>query len=169
VKLFLAKVKLLTGCVEQFCLEERIKNFKIRDQKILLTAPVNVKGEVENLGNGFFQVTGTIKSTAEDLCYRCMCPTKINLNEKFNFKFSDLSVKSDEEDVFELDCDYIDLMPHVINEIILNWPSKIICSFECKGLCPHCGSNLNTSNCSCKEDHIDSRLSVLKKLIKEED
>lgn len=168
MKLSLAKVKRLTGCVEQFSFEERIKNLRIRDENLLFTAPVDVKGEVENLGNGIFQVTGFIKSIVEDCCYRCLCPTEVKLNIGFNIKFSDVSVKAEEEDIFELYCDDIDLTPYVINEIVLNWPGQILCIPECKGLCPHCGANLNTNGCSCKDDYIDPRLSILKQLTNED-
>ncbi len=39
---------------------------------------------------------------------------------------------------------------------------SIFCSEECKGLCPHCGTNLNKAKCNCKDDNIDPRLEALK-------
>ncbi len=168
MKLSLAKVKLLTGCVEQFIFKERINNLRIRDENLLFTAPVNVKGEIENLGNGIFQVTGFINSVVEDRCYRCLCATEVKLNIGFSIKFSDVSVSAEEEDIFELYCDDIDLKPYVINEIVLNWPGQVLCTPECKGLCQHCGANLNTSSCRCENDHIDPRLSILKQFMNED-
>jgi len=31
-------------------------------------------------------------------------------------------------------------------------PMKKLCSEDCKGLCSHCGTNLNKSECNCEED-----------------
>ena len=36
-------------------------------------------------------------------------------------------------------------------EILLELPTNILCSEDCKGLCPHCGVNLNESTCNCGE------------------
>jgi uncharacterized protein len=48
--------------------------------------------------------------------------------------------------------------------ILLSVPIKLLCSENCKGLCTNCGENLNTSECNCKEEFIDSRWENLKKL-----
>jgi len=34
-------------------------------------------------------------------------------------------------------------------EIILSFPQKILCSDSCKGLCDHCGVDLNKEACTC--------------------
>ena len=38
----------------------------------------------------------------------------------------------------------------VRDEIILEHPIRIMCRADCRGLCPFCGSNLNTETCDCK-------------------
>jgi uncharacterized protein len=43
----------------------------------------------------------------------------------------------------------IDLNPEIREEILLNFPLKPLCTLECKGLCPHCGRDLNEGGCSC--------------------
>jgi uncharacterized protein len=67
----------------------------------------------------------------------------------------------------DLDVDYytgevIDLTPIIFEQIMLQIPMKALCNELCKGLCPHCGINLNKANCDCREDIIDERLAVLK-------
>jgi uncharacterized protein len=44
----------------------------------------------------------------------------------------------------------------------LQVPMKILCSEECKGLCPNCGVNLNTGSCNCRREMTDERLAALK-------
>ena len=49
-------------------------------------------------------------------------------------------------------------------EFLLALPVKPLCSTGCKGLCPSCGSNLNTSSCACKGEEGDPRLAALRGL-----
>jgi uncharacterized protein len=41
---------------------------------------------------------------------------------------------------------------------------KVICRSDCRGLCPHCGSNLNNEECRCEKIVSDSRLAPLARL-----
>ena len=50
-------------------------------------------------------------------------------------------------------------------DILLELPTKYLCSENCKGLCPVCGKNLNDGTCNCDLHQIDPRLEALKKLI----
>jgi uncharacterized protein len=40
---------------------------------------------------------------------------------------------------------------------------KPLCSETCKGICPHCGTDLNKGSCTCEKNTVDPRLEVLKK------
>lgn len=37
------------------------------------------------------------------------------------------------------------------DDILLELPIRMLCSEDCKGLCPMCGCNLNKETCSCQE------------------
>jgi uncharacterized protein len=56
-----------------------------------------------------------------------------------------------------LDTDKIDVKPEVIEYSLLAVPMKKLCKNDCKGLCYHCGKNLNVDNCDCQDDSIDIR------------
>ena len=43
---------------------------------------------------------------------------------------------------------------------------KPLCDEACKGLCPRCGANLNTTTCDCKPAWVDPRLKGLSDLLK---
>ncbi len=47
--------------------------------------------------------------------------------------------------------DYLEVDEDVRQEILLNFPMKVLCRDDCKGLCPGCGANLNYEKCRCKE------------------
>jgi len=50
----------------------------------------------------------------------------------------------------------IDLTALVKDEILLSAPIKPLCSNHCKGLCSHCGRDLNIGTCRCTELPQDS-------------
>ena len=72
----------------------------------------------------------------------------------------------DQDDLVMIECDYnaVDIDDYVRDAVILSIPSKPVCDENCKGLCPHCGKNLNTEKCSCSETKSDSRWVKLKKI-----
>jgi uncharacterized protein len=49
-------------------------------------------------------------------------------------------------------------------QVLLAVPLKTLCREDCKGLCPHCGKNLNESQCSCAEQREDPRWAALKEI-----
>ena len=53
--------------------------------------------------------------------------------------------------------------------VLLALPMQLVCSEDCKGICPVCGSNRNVSGCECKEQVVDERLAGLAKLLQERD
>jgi uncharacterized protein len=55
------------------------------------------------------------------------------------------------------------LLEDVLREqVLLALPLKVICREDCKGLCPHCGKNLNQEQCSCAVPADDPRWAALK-------
>jgi uncharacterized protein len=46
--------------------------------------------------------------------------------------------------------------------VVLAIPEQILCSSECKGLCPVCGRNLNKEECGCPREAVDERWSTLR-------
>jgi uncharacterized protein len=49
-------------------------------------------------------------------------------------------------------------------QFVLALPMKPLCSATCKGLCVHCGANLNQGPCACAPQWTDPRLAVLKEI-----
>lgn len=59
----------------------------------------------------------------------------------------------------------LDLVPLLRSEIIIELTNKKLCREDCKGLCAHCGTNLNYDTCDCDTDIIDPRMAKLKELL----
>jgi len=73
------------------------------------------------------------------ICSRCL--EEVGQTIRQNFKLS-YNIN---------DCgDYLEVDNDVREEILLGFPMKVLCRQDCKGLCPHCGVNLNYEECKCK-------------------
>ena len=46
----------------------------------------------------------------------------------------------------------------VFNETLVNWPAKVLCKPDCRGICPKCGTNLNVAACDCEQGELDPRM-----------
>lgn len=117
-------------------------------------------------------VEGSIDTVIETDCSLCLDKAHIPVSSRFHYTF--VPRRGDVEDEKELtaedmDVEYyveetIDLDPIILEQIVLQIPMRVVCRETCRGLCPQCGINLNTSSCSCSNKKIDERLSVLKDL-----
>ena len=70
------------------------------------------------------------------------------------------------EGVIHLDDQHVLDMQDVIRQYVLTEvPIKPLCSEECPGLCPECGTNLNREKCKCESTPMDPRWGALANLL----
>ena len=107
-------------------------------------------------------------------CSRCLLKFEKEQSADLDFVI-DLSgaleqTNSEEDGFFVADpsASYFVLDDLVREAIILSLPLKPLCSEDCKGLCPVCGTDLNKSHCHCVVVKTDPRWDKLKVLLKKE-
>lgn len=99
-------------------------------------------------------------------CDRCLESVETRFNIDVT-KDIDLAVIN-EDRINELDeTDYIigyelDVDKLIYGEILLNWPMKTLCRDACKGICNHCGMNLNHGECDCNKTVLDPRMAAIR-------
>ena len=64
--------------------------------------------------------------------------------------------EDDYVDGFDLDVDRL-----IYGEIMVNWPTKVLCKEDCKGICRKCGVNLNLQTCDCQKTELDPRMAAI--------
>jgi len=139
-----------------------------------LPRPVNVDLAVNRFPD-HIRVQGTIRGALEVGCHRCLKPVEVPLDEALDVLLVKApAAEGEEEQEVELeeeDLDYeffdgevIDIDMLVSEQIFLSLPFKVLCSEECRGLCPGCGANLNDEPCRCAGSPKDSPFSVLERL-----
>lgn len=74
-------------------------------------------------------------------------------------------IDSDNDEYLITENGMIDIAAAAVDVIVLESPSKLLCSPDCKGLCVKCGADLNKGKCGCTAKDIDPRLLKLKELL----
>lgn len=129
------------------------------------SSPVTVRGRLSKAGEGRFYFTADFEGTAVGECTRCLTEASVGAGESIQCLFveSDEDGLEDDPDVFLLDrkSSRIDLRPAVREGWLLAVSPFVLCRDDCKGLCPTCGADRNTTACDCASAD-DARWAALK-------
>lgn len=111
----------------------------IDTEAISFISPIEVKANVLKSGNEIF-IDMSLQAPVEYTCGKCLSRFQDTLKKRFK-----VIREAKPQGVVELD-------DEIRQEIILDYPMKIICRDDCKGLCPNCGQNLNIAECECNNE-----------------
>lgn len=113
-------------------------------------------------------VKGAIDLTFSIPCDRCLedvqVPFSVRFHKSMDCNCTDTDDNSDDTQYIvenALDTDKI-----IRDELLLLWPSKILCKESCKGICSVCGHNLNVSDCGCDRVVLDPRMAAIQDIFK---
>lgn len=119
------------------------------------------------------RINGQLSSRVEAKCARCLEPVIRKVVRPFDLLYRPQGADAGEEErsvaVSEAEISYYEgegiLLEDVLREqVLLALPLRVICREECRGLCPHCGKNLNLESCSCTAAPPDERWAALKEI-----
>ena len=132
--------------------------------------PVSVEGKFLNVA-GSLEFSGTVKAELSFLCDRCGewfdMPLEFEFSEILKKELDNREEGDENPDVIFYEGSNVDIDPIIYNNLFMNFPSKRLCSENCKGLCSVCGANLNEGECGCKEEVTDPRFDILDSFFKE--
>ena len=119
------------------------------------------------------RLKGDLSTKLELACARCLESVMLDVNRDFELLYrpqgtdagrEELSVTAAEAEVSYYQGEGLLLEDVLREQILLAVPLKTICKEDCKGLCAHCGKNLNKGQCSCEEPVEDARWNALKEI-----
>ena len=119
------------------------------------------------------RLKGDLLTQLELACARCLEPVTLDIKRDFELLYrpqgsdagrEELSVTAAEAEVSYYDGESLLLEDVLREQILLAVPLKAICKEDCKGLCAHCGKNLNSGQCSCEDPVEDPRWNALKEI-----
>jgi uncharacterized protein len=131
-------------------------------------AEIVVEREFDHL-----KVSGRLQVPVELSCGRCLAAYQSVVDTTFKIILRKETTRQGEvEDETEL-CDddliastysgdEIDLAHEIEEQVAMEIPFKPLCDDGCKGLCPRCGADLNTTGCSCSKEPVNLKFSALK-------
>mgnify|MGYP004663602293 CR=1 FL=1 len=111
-------------------------------------------------------------------CARCLEPARAGvegeMRDIFSLRRDERRQEAEEgpdgeEEMIILDSweDEIDLGQLIWEVLITSLPGAVLCSDDCRGLCPQCGADLNEGPCGCGKESRDPRFDVLKNFMED--
>jgi uncharacterized protein len=154
--------------------QDRLSRFVPPDDPFSLNLlhPVNVVLNLERHPD-HVRITGKIEGHLKVGCHRCLKPFPLLLNEAVDIyliekdrmtKDGEKELEPDETFYEFFDGEVIEVDQLVAEQIFLALPVKVLCSEQCRGICPGCGANLNEEECRCKADRRKSPFERLKSM-----
>jgi uncharacterized protein len=119
------------------------------------------------------RLRGRFAASFELACARCLEPVGQDVSREFELLYRPLGVDAGRDELSVTDAEaeigYYQgeglLLEDVLREqVLLAFPLKVICREDCKGLCVHCGKNLNQEQCSCAAQQKDPRWEALREI-----
>lgn len=130
-----------------------------------VSEPISVSGSIYNrAGVICFDYNADFNFAAP--CDRCADTVSSHYSQDYSHTIVTELLNEDNDDFDYIICPSMSLEIDDIvrDDILLDMPTKYLCSEDCKGLCVGCGKNLNVEDCTCEKE-IDPRLAKLKDLL----
>lgn len=149
-------------------------NEDIQSGAVKIISPVHASLKIDKKESEVF-VSGIISGDVELQCSRCLRNFIMKIESSQGVVYNPTAtinkeehyeLKSDELDTGFYKEDFLEINELLAEQFLLNIPMKPLCSPECKGICPKCGTDLNMESCGCKFSEVDPRLKVLEQLLK---
>lgn len=140
------------------------------DEHARLVEPPQVSVRIRRSGHEV-RLEGQIRARAEVDCDRCLKQVSVPIETTFDVTYVPASdyVEGDVAELHEEDLgvsvyedEVIDMDELVREQVLLTLPTRALCTEDCKGLCPVCGTNRNENDCECEPREADPRWGALK-------
>ncbi len=125
-------------------------------------APVTVDVVLSSFPGGIM-AAGTVEAPWRGECRRCGGQVEGRVVASVRERFVRDGGLLDDEEAYPFSEDVVDLEPMTRDAVLLELPLAPLCSEDCRGLCPECGTNWNLSGCECSGP-VDPRWSALDRL-----
>ena len=161
---------LLKGTVGTSQIHNLDATFKPLDE----TGTTHVQGLVQlmHVTDGVW-VSGVLDSNAVCTCSRCLKDFSLALQLQLDETYvpvvdintgAPVPLPDDADPDFTIDDHHtLDITEAVRQSVIVAIPMKPLCQPNCKGLCPECGADRNTVQCTCRSTQGDPRWAALAK------
>ncbi|MBE0501452.1 MAG: DUF177 domain-containing protein [Desulfuromonadales bacterium] len=147
----------------------------VSTDQLNLSGPVSYDFKLSRIGE-MITVRGQVAAQLRLACGRCLELFDLPVSADFDLTYAkqlpevevgfddEIELTADDLGIVLLTGEEIDLFVPLVEQLLLCLPLQAFCREECKGLCLHCGTDLNYSACNCNAPQFDTRFSVLENL-----
>ncbi len=135
--------------------------------------PVSVRLQI-NRSEDQYIIRGRVATRAHTRCVKCLEAFELSVDEEIGWVVqvaSDSKMLAEEEELedfwfIQKGESQLDITSRVREMVLVSLPDHPTCREDCRGLCPHCGKNLNAGPCDCRNNEPDHRWAQLKDLVR---
>lgn len=134
--------------------------------------PLQSEVKIKRVGQSIL-IKGEVRTILQLRCVRCLKAFSYPITSSFDLTLLPLKGAGFKEEMElttnDLETNFfeggeIHLSEIACEQIFLEIPIQPHCEEGCKGLCPHCGKDLNLSSCNCIKKDVETGFNALKKL-----
>jgi uncharacterized protein len=130
-----------------------------------LVGDIHVELRLTALNDGI-DVDGTVSADWETVCRRCL----VDVSGAAVGVVDELyQIEPLDPDAYVIEDGQLDLAPLVRETVLLELDNERLCRDDCAGLCPVCGVDRNTTECSCDTAVRDERWAALEGFVPDDD
>lgn len=96
-----------------------------------------------------------VTATVSSRCARCLTEVTRPIAAEMRAEFAH-EPDPEDPDQYGFEASTLELTDAIRDALVLELPLRFLCTEDCKGLCPQCGTNLNTGTCTCHMGDDDS-------------
>ncbi len=154
----ISEVLLNTGIVKRYAISYGAGAFSCKsgDYPVIKSGPFSV--EIVSTARNRLSISGSGELILSVPCGRCLKNVDTALNINFGY---DVKLDTYDEEQNFVEGHNIETDRMIETEILLNMPARVLCSEECKGMCPVCGKSLNDGECGCDRFVPDPRMAAI--------
>lgn len=139
-------IRKLSGALDE-------KSYEVGGMQVETPGGFEYEVTLTNTGEAIL-LQGKVRTIGNTECARCLEPATVEVEAEVQGYFllneADLAegYEEDEVDVIDANGDF-DISYNILAAVCYATPFVVLCKDDCKGLCPHCGCNLNEESCDC--------------------
>lgn len=139
---------------------------ELKNEGFEVEGPLNFSGTLHKHEPDYY-LQGHLTWKIKQDCSRCAESFHNPISYDFNLALAHSGLKKEDDedlDLFVFEGNDLDLKPLLHEQFVLSVPFRALCQEHCKGICQHCGKNLNRQECVCVEHNNFHPFSVLKNM-----
>jgi uncharacterized protein len=140
------------------------------------TVPIKTALRALRIGD-MVEVEGDFETTVCLPCSRCLKLFEIPLKSPFSLTYMrreaelgedsqprEIELNAEDMGMVYFQGDKINLIETIQEQVLMEFPFRVLCKRGCKGLCPGCGADLNEDQCNCDRKPSAGKFDALKNL-----